>query len=196
MSAAFRSMSGRLDGQVRDFGPGPSLRVGMAEGMPAVAANDNHRSAAHCMSALPPGARAIIEPLPVGINQAGRAHASRWRLRFAPRWRPEPDPLTGWTGGGDPLAQLELRFATRGAAERYCRREGVPSEIRDPSAMRKSLTPSLIGEAPPRLCCSPTGPHALCCGNYPVQGVERHGVRTSIDVSRQAEMAPEHGLFP
>jgi len=194
MSAAFRSMSGRLDGQARDRSPGPSLRVAMAEGMPALAANDNHRPAAHCMSALPPGAQAIIEPLSV-INQAGRAHASRWRLRFAPRWRPEPDPLTGWTGGGDPLAQLELRFATRGAAERYCRSEGVPFEIRGLAGMRRSPTPSLIGEAPPRLCCSPTGPHALCCGNYPVQGTERRGVGTGSDDSRQADIAPGPGLF-
>ena len=175
MSAAFRSMSGPLDGQVRDFGPGPSLPPAMAEEMPAVLANDNRPPAARRMSALPPGARAIIEPLPIGINQAGRAHASRWRLRFAPRWRPEPDPLTGWTGGCDPLAQVELRFATRSAAERYCRSEGIPFEIRDPAGKRRSDLPCLIGEAPPRLCCSPTGPHALCCGNYPIgaQGKER-----------------------
>lgn len=196
MSAAFRSMGGRRDGQVRDFGPGPSLRIAMAEGMPAVAANDNQPPAAHRMSALPPDARAIIESLPVGINQAGRAHASRWRLRFAPRWRPEPDPLTGWTGGGDPLTQVELRFASRSAAERYCRSEGIPFEIRGLAGLRRAPTPSLIGEAPPRLCCSPTGPHALCCGNYPVQGMEQHGVRTGSGVSRQADMAPGHGLLP
>jgi hypothetical protein len=44
-------------------------------------------------------------------------------VRFAPRVPPFVDPLTGWTGGCDPLAQIELRFADRASAERYCRRE-------------------------------------------------------------------------
>ena len=52
------------------------------------------------------------------VNQAGRAREGTWRLRFAERWRPRIDPLTGWTGGGDPLAQIELRFPDREAAER------------------------------------------------------------------------------
>jgi len=163
-------MRGRHDGQARDFGPGPSLPGATVEVVPAVAANDNQWPAAHRIRALPPDARAIIEPLPIGTNRAGRAKASRWRLRFAPRWRPKADPLTGWAGGGDPLAQVELRFATPDAAERYCRSEGIPFEIRDPAEMRRSGSPCLIGEAPLLLCCSPTGPHALCCGNYPVQG--------------------------
>ncbi|MEI8435644.1 NADH dehydrogenase ubiquinone Fe-S protein 4, partial [Sphingopyxis sp. CCNWLW253] len=127
-----------------------------------------------------------IEPLPIGTNRAGRAQASRWRLRFAPRWRPRADPLTGRTGGGDPLAQVELRFATRGAAERYCRSEGVPFEVRGPAATRRSVTPCLTGEAPSRLCCSPTGPHALCCGDYPIG---------AHDKERLNSAAPSHSAF-
>ena len=141
--------------------------------MPAVAANDNHACITHRASALPPDARAIIEPLPFGTNQSARSHASLWRLRFAPRWRPKADPLTGWTGGGDPLAQIELRFATRDAAERYCRREGLSFETQGSATSHLSITPCLAGEAPPRLCCSPTGPHALCCGDYPIGAWQR-----------------------
>lgn len=168
-------MRGQHDGQARDFGPGPSLPGATVQVVPAVAANDNQWPAEHRICALPSDARAIIEPLPIGTNRAGRAQASRWRLRFAPRWRPKADPLSSWTGGGDPLAQVELRFATPHAAERYCRIQGIPFEIRDPAGIRRSDLPCLIGEAPPRLCCSPTGPHALCCGNYPIgaQGKER-----------------------
>src|SRR3546814_11637704 len=117
MSAASRSMRRRLDGQARDLGPGPSQRRAGAQGMPAVAANDNHACITHRASGLPPDARAIIEPMPVGTNQSSRSHASLWRLRFAPRWRPTADPLTGWTGGGNPLAPTPLRFSTRDAPE-------------------------------------------------------------------------------
>jgi len=175
MSAAFPSMRRRLDRQARDFGPGPSQQPAPAQAAPAVAANDNHACIAHRASTLPPDARAIIEPMPFGINQSGRARASLWRLRFAPRWRAGADPLTGWTGGGDPLAQVELRFADLDAAERYCRHVGVPFEIRGSAMSRQSITSCLTSEAPPRLCCSPTGPHALCCGNYPISahGKER-----------------------
>ena len=168
MSAASRSMRRRLDGQARDLGPGPSQRRARAQDMPAAAADDNHACIAYRTSGLPPDARATIEPMPVGTNQSGRAHASRWRLRLAPRWRAKADPLTGWTGDGDPLAQIELRFATRDAAERYCRRERLPFEVRAPAATRRSVATCLTGEAPPRLCSSPTGPHALCCGVYPI----------------------------
>jgi hypothetical protein len=119
---------------------------------------------------LPTDAWAIIEPVPFGVNQSGRANANQWRLRFGPRWNPKADPLTGWTGGSDPLVQMELRFANRDAAELYCRRANIPFEIRGSSDVRRAARPALTGEAPPRLCCSPTGPHALCCGEYPIGG--------------------------
>ncbi|HWT42909.1 MAG TPA: NADH dehydrogenase ubiquinone Fe-S protein 4 [Sphingopyxis sp.] len=117
---------------------------------------------------LPPDASAIIAPVPLGPNQSGRAHASLWRLRFRPRWAPRADPLTGWTGSGDPLGQIELRFANRDAAELYCRRANIPFEIRGTSDVLRPAAPGLSGEAPPRLCCSPSGPHPLCCGDYPI----------------------------
>src|SRR3546814_1734991 len=96
MSAASRSMARRPDGLARNFGSGPF-------------ANDNH--AGPCASsALPLAAQAVIEPVPLATNQGGRSRRGQWRVRFAPRWRPVADPLTGWTGGGDPLETIELRF--------------------------------------------------------------------------------------
>ncbi|WP_237241396.1 MULTISPECIES: NADH dehydrogenase ubiquinone Fe-S protein 4 [Sphingomonadaceae] len=68
---------------------------------------------------------AIIEPMPIATNQGGRARRGQWRVRFEPRCPPFIDPLTGWTGGRDPLAHVELRFQDRGAAERYCRSTGL-----------------------------------------------------------------------
>ncbi|WP_169795022.1 NADH dehydrogenase ubiquinone Fe-S protein 4 [Novosphingobium barchaimii] len=37
--------------------------------------------------------------------------------------------MTGWTSGGDPLAQFELSFPDLEAAQRYCRREGVRFKV-------------------------------------------------------------------
>lgn len=83
-------------------------------------------------SALPADARAIIEPDPLDGRSGGRARAGLWRLRLRERRPPFADPLTGWTGGCDPLAHLILRFPSREAAERYCRRYGLPFEVRRP----------------------------------------------------------------
>lgn len=161
------------DGQARDFGPGPSLSPTAS----ALAANDNHGGRPHYSSSLPRDARAVIEPVPVGVNQSGRAKAGIWRLRFAERWRPRADPLTGWTGGGDPLAQVELRFADLEAAMRYCRREGVSFEIRGTTNVSRKVAHQLSGEVPPRLCCWPTGPHLRCCGDYPFDALREERTR-------------------
>jgi hypothetical protein len=201
-----------LDGQARDFGPGPipeapelSLSAEVIAATPAPAgvaelqrrstapmmgsspgafhgpreANDNERvrlvpgapapSAAIGSSALPPDAEAVIEPVPVATSQSGRARAGEWRLWFKPRRAPTVDPLTGWMRGVDPLAHVTLRFASREAAERFCTRQGIKFEARPAAPRRPRPIPARSGleDAPP-LCCWPTGPHALCCGDYPI----------------------------
>jgi len=172
------------DGQVRDFGPGPSFAPAAPSIASAVAANDNHACGPRDASALPSDARAIIEAVPIAVNQSGRAQAGIWRLRFAERWRARADPLTGWTGGGDPLAQIELRFATLEAAEGYCRREGVRFEIRSLASWSGPIAARLSGESPPRLCCWPTGPHARCCGDYPIDAHrDEHSEQTELNHS-------------
>jgi hypothetical protein len=147
-------MARRPDGAARDIHPGP-------------AANDNPLPRRAAFGALPDDAVAIVEPVPPGPVTSGRAHRNRWRVRFAPRWRPSADPLTGWTGGGDPLGTIELRFATRASAEAYCRRAGIAFERRS-SPPERPRAPTLLPVEGPTLCCWPTGPHLLCCGRYPV----------------------------
>jgi len=165
MSAASRSMARRHDGQARDFGPGPTSEAPkLSPQAEVMAANDNHWAGLSYSSALPADALAMIEPVPIAVNQSGRAAAGKWRLRFAERWGSRPDPLTGWAGGGDPLEQIEFRFPDVEVAERYCRREGIRFELRGSTSRGRSVMPCLIGEAPRRLCCWPTGPHAMCCG--------------------------------
>ena len=56
---------------------------------------------------------------------AGGTGAASGGVRFEPRCLPFVEPLTGWSGGRDPLAHVELRFHDRDAAERYCRSTGL-----------------------------------------------------------------------
>lgn len=128
-------------------------------------------------SALPADAVAIIEAPSRSVTQAGAARARQWLLRFQPRYRAFVDPLTGWTGGEEPLAHLAIRFPSRETAVRYAERHGLPYETREAAQPRRTITaPKAVEQQPPfQLCCWPTGPHALCCGNYPVLKERENG---------------------
>lgn len=121
-------------------------------------------------SALPDDAVAIIEPPSRSVNRAGKARDRAWLLRFQPRGRFFVDPLTGWTGSDDPLAHLALRFPTREAAIRYAERHGLAFELREPGRFgsRTGGEQGAGQQQPLWICCWPTGPHALCCGDYPL----------------------------
>lgn len=129
MSVVSRSMARPLEDMARDQRPG----LARLDAARPLAANDNALLGPAWSSALPPDALAIVEPLPIATDQGGRARRGHWRVRFAPRTRPFVDLLTGWTGGRDPLAQIELHFAGRDAAERYCRRERLRFVVRGAS---------------------------------------------------------------
>jgi hypothetical protein len=123
------------DGLAPDFGPGPDLRHEIRPAAESAsgaeqAANDNGWRAPALASALPSDALAIIELVPVATNRGGRAQRGKWRLRFAARARPFVDPLTGWTGGCDSLAHVELRFPSLSAAELYCHGQQLRFEVR------------------------------------------------------------------
>lgn len=126
-------------------------------------------SVSRLSSALPEGASAIIEREPKSVTQSAPAHRRGWGLRFDGRLPYGVDPLTGWTMGADPLAHLSLRFPNLASAIRYAERHDLTYEIRDETAEKKLPIdrPGLSGHCPDQLCCWPTGPHALCCGNYP-----------------------------
>lgn len=144
-------MERRHDRSARDFGAGPS-------------ANDNAPTEG---STLPLDARAIVEPVPAAPSRGGRARGSQWRIRFRPRWGPSADPLTGWTGCGDPLETLELRFPDRLSAEAYCRRQGLAFTCHgNATAPIPSAALPASSNPVPVICCWPTGPHQLCCGQY------------------------------
>jgi hypothetical protein len=116
-------------------------------------------SVARLSSALPENARAIIEREPRSVTQSAPALHRQWRLHFEPRLRPGVDPLTGWTTGADPLADVSLRFPDLASAVRYAERHDLAYEVRDEASARSRM---------------PMRPHALNAAalqSWPV----RHG---------------------
>ncbi len=64
--------------------------------------------------------------------QSGWAGTGEWRLTYQSGEGLKPDPLMGWSGGGDTKAQVALHFATREEAIAYAEREGIPYEVEAP----------------------------------------------------------------
>jgi hypothetical protein len=80
---------------------------------------------------------------------SGRARTREWKLVFERRTPPFIEPLMGWTGGCDTLAQVELTFPTRQAAVAYAERQGlayvVESQPRSPQQQNR-VEPTSVGE--------------------------------------------------
>lgn len=136
-------------------------------------------SVPRAQSALPPDAVAIIEPPSRSVTQSGKARDGAWLLRFQPRGRAFVDPLTGWIGSDDPVAHLALRFPAREAAIGYAERHGLAYEVREPGRLGSGVggEQGTQQQQPPWICCWPTGPHALCCGDYPLLKERGNDVR-------------------
>lgn len=121
-------------------------------------------------SSIPDDVSAVIEPYPLSVTQhGGRARKNEWRLRFEPREAPFIDWLMGWTGGRDPMIHVDLRFPDKASAQAYCERRGLKYRVHDRPKTRPTPIAQQAFQMEPSLtlCCSPTGPHALCCGDYP-----------------------------
>ena len=97
------------------------------------------------VAAFPPGTRTMIRRRDRPVNQIGRARQDEWLLRFDPQSRLFVDPLTGWTGGSDPLRHVELSFATLEQAIRYAERHALPHRIN--GTMLGQPTPIIVKEA-------------------------------------------------
>lgn len=156
--AVFPSMTRWPEELAGSFGSGP-------------AANDNRSMLGFSSSMLPLDALAIIEPVPATAGRCGASRRSQWRIRFRRGWQSHAGLQTDWSADSDPLGVLDLRFPDRWTAERYCRRQSIPFEVRTVPARRSQnahpgpLCRLTASHRP--LCCWPTGPHALCCGRYP-----------------------------
>jgi hypothetical protein len=81
-------------------------------------------------SVFPADAQATIYKTAPSPMTSGRTRAQRWTLRFFERRSaPYIEPLMGWTGDDDPLAQVELSFPSAEAAIAYARRQGLPYTV-------------------------------------------------------------------
>jgi hypothetical protein len=76
-------------------------------------------------SLFPEDAVARIYKPSRSVMTSGKARTKGWRLTFERRTAPFIEPLMGWTGGDDTLAQVELSFPTRESAVRYAERQGL-----------------------------------------------------------------------
>jgi len=90
------------------------------------AANDNARARPTVN-----GPRALIYRPAKSTMTSGRAGTRRWVLEFEPQSAPFIEPLMGWIGSTDPMAQVRLAFPTREAAVAYAQRQGLDYEVRD-----------------------------------------------------------------
>jgi hypothetical protein len=69
---------------------------------------------------------------------SGKANTRHWKLRFERRTPPFIEPLMGWTGGDDPLTQVELIFPTRESAVAYAERQGFTFIVHDQDHARRA----------------------------------------------------------
>ena len=90
----------------------------------------------------PRSAYAIVEPVIPSVTQSARPVRQEWKVTFAPQDAPVADPLTGWTGGSDPLQQVELHFPSRAAAQEYLERQGLSYRVHEPP--RRRWTPAWL----------------------------------------------------
>jgi len=75
---------------------------------------------------------ARIRKPPRSSTQSGRRRTKEWLLSFEPTERIRLDPMTGWSGSGDTLKQVELHFDTKAEAVAYCERQGLAFEVEEP----------------------------------------------------------------
>jgi hypothetical protein len=89
-----------------------------------------------------PRRRVVIYRPAKSAMTSGRAGTKHWLLEFEPQAAPFIEPLMGWTGSTDPLAQVRLTFPTREAAVAYAKRQGLDYQVREavkPVKTRRSV---------------------------------------------------------
>lgn len=75
-------------------------------------------------SSIPSDATAVIYRAAPSAMTSGRIQTPAWVLRFERRTAPFIEPLMGWTGGDDPLVQVNIQFPTSATAIAFAERQG------------------------------------------------------------------------
>jgi hypothetical protein len=71
--------------------------------------------------------------------QSGKARAGEWILQFESQHKLRPDPLMGWSGGGDTQSQVTLAFPTLEAAQAYAERNKIAYHLVPPPVKKLRL---------------------------------------------------------
>lgn len=93
-------------------------------------------------SFFPDGTVAHIYRPSRSAGTAGQSRWKRWRLVFDRRSAPFIEPLMGYTGTDDTLAQIELEFPDLESATRYARQQGLAYVVR--STADRSPQPAAV----------------------------------------------------
>ncbi|MEO1317417.1 MAG: ETC complex I subunit [Pseudomonadota bacterium] len=86
----------------------------------------------------------IFKPAKSAMS-SGEQNTKRWVLEFEPAAARSIDPLMGWVSSGDTRAQVQLRFETEEAAERYATRHGIAYVLEAPKTRAKNIRPMGYG---------------------------------------------------
>lgn len=70
------------------------------------------------------------------VTQSGHGRSREWVIEFEPQSAPRIDPLTGWTGSGDTLQHVRLRFPDRARAVAFAERQGWIYTVDEPQERR------------------------------------------------------------
>ncbi len=72
----------------------------------------------------------IYQPAKTAM-QSGRAKTAKWVLEYEPT-RQQLDPLMGWPGAGDTMAQVQLTFDNADAAVAYAAKHNIAYSVQQP----------------------------------------------------------------
>jgi ETC complex I subunit conserved region len=84
-------------------------------------------------------AAARIFQRPRNAMQSGKARSDEWLLEFESNRPHVPDPLTGWSGGGDTQSQVTIAFPTLEAARAYADKYGLSCQLVPPAERKLKL---------------------------------------------------------
>jgi hypothetical protein len=71
--------------------------------------------------------------------QSGKARAGEWVLQYESHQPHVPDPLTGWSGGGETQEQVTIAFPTLEAARAYADKKGIAYHLVPPAERKLRL---------------------------------------------------------
>ncbi len=76
-------------------------------------------------------AMARIFPNPGLASPVLQRRRPGWVVEWASDRPPRADPLTGWSGGSEAQAYVQMRFPTKEAAIDYCERQGFTFTVQE-----------------------------------------------------------------